>query len=85
MLCVVATVSGTERYESLLFCLLTEDALSLLSLHIPSSSSLFASLCIPAQLCFGLSPPPPPPLLHFMFLLDLSKIICFQVMLLIYL
>ncbi len=55
-LCVVATNSGTERYESSLVCLLTEDILSLLSTLLPLPSFLFASLCVsslPPQLCFG--------------------------------
>lgn len=53
---VVAANSGTERYESSLVRLLTEDTLSPLC----SSSVLFASLCIsslPPQLCFGVGRP----------------------------
>ena len=53
---VVAANSGTERYESSLVRLLTEDTLSPLC----SSSFLFASLCIsslPPQLCFGVGRP----------------------------
>lgn len=58
MLCVVATVGGTECDESLLFCLRTEDALSPLSLLVPRLLSfLFASLCVPTWLCFKSSSP----------------------------
>lgn len=78
---VVAANSGTERYESSLVRLLTEDTLSPLC----SSSVLFASLCIsslPPQLCFGVgrplfsSPLDLPPELRIQFLpsfLDKTK------------
>lgn len=51
--CAAASISGSESCESSLFCLLTEDALSPLSLYVPllpSSLPLFVS---PTTALFG--------------------------------